>query len=456
MDKSLDRKIEEYLLNNKEQFIDDIRAVLKYESVKLPPVQDKPFGQPIADALDTMLSLCEREGLKTTNIDYYCGEAVYGDGDEIVALLTHLDIVPLGEGWTHDPLAGEVVGNLMYGRGTSDDKGPGIAALYAVAALKHLGLTTKRKIKLIFGCDEETGMGDIPYYLSKMPAPDYAFSPDASFPSIHAEKTILGATITTQITGSMIQSIVGGTRRNVVMPSCIAKIKGLTEESIEVADDIVTSYAGDILTISVKGISAHASTPETGKSAFYRMLCVLKDALPKTDAAYDKISKMATAMNMNHTGAGLNIDCEDDVTGPLTFNLGVVSVEDECIITAMDIRHPVTLNEKETIAVLIDGLSIIGWNIENIEVSKGLYLPLDHPLIKVLQDVYKDVTGLNTKPLTMGGGTYARTLPCAVAYGPGFPDDAHTAHMADEHVNIDNLLVAARIYAHAILRLGNM
>ena len=191
MNKELDKKIIEYLDDNRDNFIGDLRKLLSFNSVKGEASQGKPFGQEPAKALDFMMKMCQDAGLKTKNYEYYCMDASIGEGDEVIGALCHLDIVPAGEGWDYPPFEGKMEGSLMYGRGVCDDKGPAIAIFYAVKALMHAGVKFDKTVRLIFGSDEETGMSDMKYYLSKVKAPDYAFSPDAEFPVIFAEKNVI-------------------------------------------------------------------------------------------------------------------------------------------------------------------------------------------------------------------------------------------------------------------------
>jgi succinyl-diaminopimelate desuccinylase len=400
-----------------------------------------------------MMDLCQKYGLECRNIDYYCMDATYGTGDEVVASLSHLDIVPVGDGWIHEPFGGQVEGSLMYGRGTSDDKGPSIAALYSVRALMESDVEISRCIRLIFGCNEESGMDDVAYYLKKCKAPDYAFSPDAAFPVINAEKNIINGNYQKNITNqTIVKKIYGGTRNNVVPSTATALISRIG--SFHNDPDIVIEDKDDVYKITATGLPAHASTPEVGKNAFMTLFNYLYKILP-VDDSYKEISlKIYNAFNMTD-GQGLGIDCQDKATGALTLNLGIVNADENSIKLVFDIRHPVT----QDLDILHQKLQteLDGFVLSKYSCSKGVYLPFDHPLIKILQGVYSQITGDKSDPKSMGGGTYARTLPCAVAYGPGLPDGkGKGAHMAEECIDINELLLAARIYAHSLYELSNM
>ncbi len=454
MDKQLDKKITEFLEKNKENFIQDLRGLLKFNSVKLDAEAGKPFGSETAKAMDYMMQLCEDAGLSCENIDYYAMDATLGEGKECVASLSHLDIVPIGGDWEHDPFAGELEGDIIYGRGTTDDKGPSIAALYAVKALIDAKVPLKKhSIRLIFGCDEESGMSDMKHYLAKREAPKYAFSPDAYFPTIHAEKSVLAGQYSAEISGkTILKSIKGGTRSNVVPDSATAHISSLGPYHCD--PNIVIEDCNGLYAVKAKGISAHASTPEEGENAIINLVKFLSRILPEDDAYKSVLKKVYRSFEMND-GSGMGVNCSDKPTGPLTLNLGIIEGDSSELSVKFDIRHPVTYSSEITHKKLknaIDGFQLVDY-----ACSEGLYLEKDHPLIKTLQHIYKDITGDKAETFSIGGGTYARTLPCAVAFGPAFKGGkSKGVHMHDECASITELLNSSRIYAHALYELANL
>lgn len=453
MDKQLAQIITQYLNDHRDQFIDDLRGLLAFNSVKGEASEGKPFGNEVANALDYMQNLCQNAGLKTRNFDYYCMDADYGEGDEVVASLSHLDIVPAGEGWKHPPFAGEMEGSIMYGRGVGDDKGPAMAGLYALKALMHADAKTNRKLRLIFGCDEETGMTDMAYYLSKVDAPDYAFSPDAQFPAIHAEKHGVGGTYTTMVQGTTaLLKLSGGTVANAVPGVATATIRH--NQCPESTDQLSYVLDGDQLTITAQGIAAHASCPEEGDNAVIRVIDAVLALIEQTDPVYPILQSTVDHMRA-YDGSGLGVACQDEVSGPLTMNLGIISYTDQVISIVFDIRHPVTVEVQPTMDALVNALPL--FDLARIDMHYGLHRPKDGPLVKTLMEVYNEITGSNAEPMSMGGGTYARTLPNAVAFGPKLPDGKFGgAHTVDEYGDVDELLYAARIYAHCFYRLGNL
>ncbi len=453
MNEELDKKITEYLERNRQQFVSDLQGLLKYNSVLSDDDPSKPYGSENAKALDYMMALCQDAGLSCKNIDYYAMDATYGDSDDTVASLSHLDIVPVGSDWEHDPLAGEVEGDIIYGRGALDDKGPSIASLYALKALIDSGVDLNRKIRLIFGCDEESGMSDMTYYLTKRAAPEYAFSPDAYFPSIFAEKSVLAGKYVSDIEGeTIVKKIEGGTRSNVVPDLAKAYVTSIGAHSND--PNIIIEGQDEMYVIMAKGISAHASTPEEGDNAIVILLKYLSKILPEQDS-YKNVCRTVYHSFKQSDGSGLGLKCSDHPTGPLTLNLGIIKGDDKGIQINFDIRNPVTLSASLTHKKLETALS--GFELKSYHCSEGLYVEKEHPLIKTLQKIYKEITGDKSESFAIGGGTYARTLPCAVAFGPAFKDGkSKGAHMHDECASITELINAARIYAHSFYELANL
>ncbi len=453
MDKQLDKKITEFLEKNRENFIKDLRGLLKYNSVREDASEGMPYGKKNAEALDYMIELCSSSGLECDNLDYYAMDATYGEGDEVVASLTHLDIVPIGDDWEHDPLAGEIEDGLIYGRGTLDDKGPSIAALYAVKALIDADATLKRKIRLIFGCDEESGMSDMTYYLEKKKAPEYGFSPDAYFPCIHAEKSVLMGEYTKDVKGeSRVKKIEGGTRTNVVPDSASAYLTSIGCYHND--PNIIIEEADGLYKVMAKGVSAHASTPNEGSNAIIILAKYLARILPDSDP-YKSVLRTVYQSFEATDGCGLGVKCTDKPTGPLTLNLGVIEGTQNKLIVKFDIRNPVTFSAEVTHHRLQSAIQ--GFKLTDYHCSEGLYVEKDHELVKTLQGIYHEITGDKSDAIAIGGGTYARTLPCAVAFGPAFKNSkSKGAHMHDECASLDELISGARIYAHAFYELANL
>ncbi len=450
MNQELDKKIVGYLESRRDDLIREIRNLVGINSAKGEPAPHAPYGPGPRGALDYFLELGDLEGFQWEDVGGYCGVLTFpGTGQGDVAALCHLDIVPAGEGWTRDPFGSSPMeGSRLYGRGTGDNKGPAAATLFALKALMESGFQPGRNLKLIAGCDEESGMSDIPHYLAKHPAPEYAFSPDAGFPLVYGEKGHVNATETYRYAGpSAVKKLYAGEQVNVVPREAVAEttLTGLPE-----SDNIRLEKAGGLTRIVATGRASHAAFPQGGVNAIGILTEYLTRILPENDPAYPAVSAISEKIGRDYDGKALGIACADDISGEMTLNMGILRGDEKGMELRIDIRYPVTLDPEEGKAALIDAFTGLGFS-SSVRTTPPLHVPKDSPLVRILSKVYADCTGDDRPPVTMGGGTYARTLPRAVAFGP---DAGGGAHEADEWVDIDRLLAAARIYAHAFAQLS--
>lgn len=168
--------------------VESICKLVQIDSVETEAEADMPFGKGVQAALLKALAISEELGFSTTNLDNYIGYAQYGSGEDYVCAIGHVDVVPVGEGWKQPPFSAYMEDGTIYGRGVLDNKGPILACLYGLAALKRSDIPLKRPIRIIFGCDEESGFEDLAYYLKKEKAPVYGFTPDCKYPVVYSER----------------------------------------------------------------------------------------------------------------------------------------------------------------------------------------------------------------------------------------------------------------------------
>lgn len=451
----------------KEEIIKSTQEIIRIPSVKGEAMEGMPFGKPISDCLKYALDLSEKLGFKTKNFDNYAGHADLGDGNEVVGILVHLDVVPEGDNWTYPPYGGEIHDSKIYGRGSIDDKGPAIACLYAMKAIKNSGVKLKRKIRIIFGTDEESGWKGIDYYLRREKAPDMAFTPDADFPAIYGEKGIQIFDLKKSFQGNLqdngihIIKIKGGNRPNMVPDYCEAHI--LSKASIK---DRVTTYAKEnnirleIIEeegksiIKSYGVSAHGSLPESGQNAISQLMVFLNTLdLAKGDIT-DFIRFYNDKIGMEYYGESIGCGFEDEESGKLIFNVGVIDLDQDDVKLSVNIRYPITATSDEVLTGIERELKGTGLILDLHEHMAPIHLPKDHELIQKLMKVYREITGDNRAPITIGGGTYARAMENAVAFGPLFPGQPELAHQKDEYIAIEDLMKITKIYAKALYELA--
>ncbi|MEA5026251.1 MAG: Sapep family Mn(2+)-dependent dipeptidase [Erysipelotrichaceae bacterium] len=434
----------------------DIPSLLDEKSKK----PQAPFGLKLREVLDTALAIGQRDGFKIKDIDGYAGVIELGDAAEAVGMLGHLDVVPVSDGWTKEPFKSVVENGIIFGRGSADDKGPTMAAYYAMRILKDQGIKLNKRIQLIMGCDEETGMRCMDYFRQQEDIPQCGFVPDAVFPVVYAEKGILDLRLSSKVQ-TVIKQFAAGQRPNIVIAQATALVAGDVQEilfdfylrSNELTGEIKTDAQG--VHYSISGIGAHGARPYLGVNAAWHLLNFIGSAYQDEFAqktAYFLKDWMASRLNNRIDGVYL---------GFLTMNLGVVAINNGQADLTLDIRYP---NEL-TSAVIIDRITKVfaaydyPCTISVLSDLAPLFVNPQSALIKTLEQSYRLLTGDQFTPLRiMSGGTYARKLKNFVAYGAGMPNNAlpagvGIAHENDEGVMVKSLVQACAIYAEALFQL---
>ena len=463
--KDLNNRIEEM----RDNIIATTQELIRIKSVQDTPKDGKPFGEGVNKALEATLEIAKNMGFETGNIDGYAGYAEMGQGDEMLGILCHLDVVPEGSNWTYPPYAAEIHDDKIYGRGSIDDKGPAVAALYAMKAVKDSDITLNKRVRIIFGTNEESGWGGMDYYLENAEVPDLGFSPDAEFPVIHAEKGILIFKLKEEFenvdnNGNVsVKSIKGGNAPNMVPDHCEAELEGDYQEIKEKLSEFLNKYDYDmslekndnLLLLKSEGVSAHGSMPADGQNAISQLMTFLGTLDLGEDDIANFISFYNDKIGMEYYGESIGCGFEDEVSGKLIFNVGVIDLSSEKGEITINIRYPVT-NNAETVYNGIKEKLDDSIELEETQAKDPLYVEKDDPLVKNLMEVYRDVVGdEDSEPIAIGGGTYARAIEKAVAFGPLFPGQVELAHQKDEYIGIPELIQNAKIYAGAVAALAS-
>ena len=465
---ALDRRIE----HMQDEMVEDIRRWISINSVQGEACgENAPFGREVRRALDMALADGKKYGFRVRDLDGYCGELAMGQGDEVMGMLCHLDVVPAGDGWTKDPFGGEIENGRLYGRGTMDDKGPAVAAMYAMRAVLEENIPLKHEVRLILGCDEETGMSDMKHYRAvRGKLPDYGFSPDAEFPVINIEKGGLNILLSKTTGGEEgaelpVYALRAGVRPNVV-PGLATAVVGTAAVSLEAQRKMLAAIGekhgfdlridpeGDgRAVITATGVSAHASTPHLGKNAAGMLLIALAE-MGAGGGSKGAIAALAEKVGMEYDGNRLGVRQQDEQSGPLTCNLGILRYDGVEITAQLDIRYPLCADETEMCGKIAMAVSDDRLAVTRLGGHTPHHVPKDHRLVKGLLKVYGEVTGLPAYAFAIGGGTYSRCMPNTVAFGINFPGDVDTCHMPDEYMELDKLTMAVKVFAHAIVELA--
>ncbi len=466
-------KFDKIVDSMKNDIIKATQELVQIRSLEAKPEPDAPFGREVRECLDRTLEICDKLGMKTENFDGFAGHAEFGEGEEIIGILVHVDVVPEGSGWSHDPYGGEVFDDKIFGRGTIDDKGPAVAAIYGLKAVMESGEKFNRKVRIIVGCDEESGRwACMKHYFKHAEMPMCGFSPDADFPIINSEKGILIFNLQKEFErneescccGIRIKRIQGGNKVNMVPDYCECELelkKDFTEriqKTVEYMKNKLDAKLelvidGSKCTIKSYGISAHGSTPGKGINAITQLIsCICKLPLCVSEqTAY--INFLDEHIGMEVDGTSFGVAMSDEVSGKLVFNLGTIDMTEEKGSIGINIRYPVTKTRNDVYDIIKEKIAVSGIRLVEGDEKAPLYVPADNFMIKILQKVYEDVTGQNPELMSIGGGTYARAIKNAVAFGPLFPGKEETAHQKNEFIEVEDLIMSTKIYAEAIYEL---
>ncbi len=455
--------LQEWLRAHEAELLSDYRTLLRFPSIEADPLPNAPFGQANRDALDFVLQLGQGWGMATKDLEGYAGYAEFGSGTPLVMTLGHLDVVPVGPGWSHEPFGAELVDGYVYARGAVDDKGPTIASFYACRALQAVVGDPGVRVRAVFGCNEESGFRCVERYNQTEEAPTFGVAPDSGWPLYHGEKGIANLFVESPLPAGEVEllSVEGGQRGNIVIDSCraLARVTPAARPHVEAKvaghwdRNVRARWDADTLHIEATGKAAHGSMPHLGDNAAARVFRFLREVAPANDqAAFERL------LSFTHIGGeGLGIAGSDPESGPLTNNVGVVATTEGRVRMQCNVRYPVTWAGEGLRARCEAHLDDLGEGdrLARFDDSPPLYFPIDHPLVATVCDVYEEETGERGKPRTMGGGTYARAVANTVSIGTGWAGDGD-AHETDERCAVESLFKMSRIYAHILYRLAQL
>lgn len=441
---------------HREELIEKLSRLIRINSAEGEPMPDAPFGKGPREALDCALGMMAEDGFRTVDLDHYAGYAEMGEGDQLIGIIGHLDVVPadMSDGWDSDPFEPVIKDGVMYGRGVSDDKGAVIASLIAMKVIREMGVPLNKRIRLIMGTNEERGSKCLAYYVQKEGHVDWGFTPDGEFPGVFGEKGMIGAVY--RCPSSSILAISGGSARNVVCPKVTVRVekcsysrKKLTDwfHNSSVGFDIAETDAYDEITVT--GKAAHASTPELGVNALSSLMTALNEA-----GFQDPFVRFyCSHFGMHTDGVGMDCSCHDEY-GALTLNNGVIGMKDGVIEGTIDIRFPVSMTARSVVKLMENRLKDADGEVEILNTVEPLFFQPDSTLVQSLLKAYRDVTGdTESEPMTIGGGTYAKGIHNTIAFGCAFPGRDYHIHNTNEFAAVDELLLQAEIYVQAILNL---
>lgn len=469
----LNRDIDQWIQENKSDMIQELKDWVAHPSVSRADLAQEgaPYGKDCREMLDFALKRGNDYGFRTANHQGYCGDIFYGDEPEELGLVCHLDVVPEGEGWIYEPYHAVEKDGFLIGRGVSDNKGAAIQALWALRFFRENALPLKKTLRLMLGCAEETGMADYKHYIGeqKGKVPSVSIVADVAFPVCYAQKGGYDASLLVPAGKDIVEFRAGKVRnsvpstaelvlRNVSVEQAKEALGG--QEGIEIAAK--KSDEGTYVKITGHGKGGHAAFPEGTINAIRKVAAAVADSGLTEAADLGGLSVIAESFSSPY-GSGLGIDFEDEESGKLTVNAGIIAKEGEHLKVDIDIRYPIHYTAEQIGAAITEKLKSKGVKITDIRTADPYYIDPNDEKVKTLTEIYHEVTGRKEQPYSMGGGTYSRVIPNAISYGPGIPGgrkpdflpEGHgNAHGLDEALDIEEWLTGLKIYILTIQRLA--
>ncbi len=467
IDQELAARIQQYVSEHEEAIKEDLKTLVRIPSVSKRGEDGLPFGAGCAKVLDKAVAMAAEKGFDAVNHDYWYGTACLGSGDKTIGIFSHLDVVPEGNNWKYSPYNPVEKDGYIIGRGVADNKNAAVANMYVMKCLKDLNIPLQSKISLYLGVSEETGMEDIERYVAEQPMPDFSIVPDTHFPVCHGEKGILNAHAVAPVPFVKIRSVRGGVVGNMVADEAEALLEkdaSLMEELVKLSEKyerIQVSTDEEGIRVAACGVAAHASRPQGSVNAILELARFLRGSLrlPREDKAV--MSFVADTLSDDY-GQKIGIACSDAPSGKLTCISGVTRTEEGRMTFLLDIRYPVTVKGEDVSAGLKSYFEEAGWQLVVDRDSAPSYMPKDDPKVQELCRIYEEVTGKDSTPYVMGGGTYARHLRNAVGFGmedvgpSPFPAGHGDVHQPDEAMSIQGILDAIKIYTLSIIEIDKL
>lgn len=460
-------QIDAWFSDKESLLVESVSRLVRIDSTLGEAQPGKPFGPGPAAALEEALALAAEWGLPGENLEGYVGVVDLNEQDTALHILGHLDVVDPGDGWTvTEPFQPKLTGSILYGRGTDDDKGPMVASLMAMRAVKEMGIPLKHNARILFGTDEETGFRDVDWYYENHPYAPYTISPDADFPIINIEKGHYQPTFrgSWEATNALprVTAIQSGVRLNMVPPKARATVAGLSANAVQAVIDrlniepeihFTLSEEGDALSILCTGVNAHGSTPEEGHNAQTALITLLA-ALPLADCpSTSAIRSLARFFpHGDHIGKGLGIDQSDERSGALSLAFTMLTLSETGCEGRFDTRTPLCGTDKSIRLKAEQQLATADFTVEG-TIDPPHHVEEDSPFIQTLARCYETFSGRKSACIAIGGGTYVHHIPGGVAFGASMPGFVSNLHGPDERVNVADLLTAAKIYTQVILEL---
>ena len=399
----------------KTEFLADLESLIAIPTIRGEQAPHAPFGPGVRKGMDQLIDIAEREGLAWKDLDGYALHIEYGEGP-LFGILCHIDTVGIEkpDQWKTDPFQLTVEGDMLYGRGVNDNKGPLLACLYLLIDMKRRDKQTNRKLRLIIGGAEETTWEGIRRYFDQEEMPEWAISPDGNFPIVNCEKGVRYYRICGMEKSQSIESIESADNRKLVCNQTLVKDR-----------QGIRTY---------KGIEAPSRHPDRGVNSIL-LMCQSYEAPLEVFQAIQDFDGLVSKME----GYSTNFSTFSYHNGEWILELNLMWESD---------ADPGELDQMVA--------QVFHAELEVLQESKArLYVSPEDPFLDLCRQAYREVTGREAKLLTKGGASYARVLKKGIAFGPCWPGEVSNQHSPNEQQSLSGLFRAMEVYHRLIEKIDN-
>ncbi|MBQ2865068.1 MAG: Sapep family Mn(2+)-dependent dipeptidase [Clostridia bacterium] len=467
MDKLLEQKVDQFLKENRDNIVNDLIKMSSVPAVRGEAGPGAPFGKDVARALQVCADVARDMGLETTLYsDSGYAVSTMGEGEKCIGFFGHADVVPAGDGWTMcQPFEPTVIDGVLYGRGVVDNKAGLTAGFYTMKAIRDLGIPFSSKLVTFIGGNEESGMKCLRAFVEQQRSPDVCITADSSFPVCCGEKTSMSVRAIADKPFDTVIDIKAGTVSNAVaayaeavLPAG-AELRAQLEQVCASGEGLALREEDGRYILSATGLTAHASRPHLGKSGLKMLLLALAKC-PAVGESDLSVIESACALTADDYGEAMGLAYEDEQMGKTTMVCTVAATENGRLKLSYDNRVCARQDAEELARGYGRVFRSRGFDFaaagedKGYSISPGFYIPPTDPVISAAVELYRSITGdKEAEAYTMGGGTYARLLKNAFAFGPTFPGrnpvkiPGHGGiHQPDEALVIDDYMQAMKIY----------
>jgi len=429
-------------------FIRTLKDLLSINSVydATTVTSQRPYGLGVSQALEYMKALALKDGFDVEEYEGHAISITLNPGYPRIDVVSHLDVVEPGEGWTSDPFTPRLQDNKLIARGTEDMKTTALLSYVILKEIRDSKRPLTHTLRVVFGTDEERTMKDMEHYITQAGQPKFAFTPDGYFPLSIGEKGALMWELEGNLDHEGLE-LNGGVQCNVIAPSCVFSLKDLDETlAAQLIHDLKLNASIQNHQIQITGKAGHASRPDSGHNAIVDALELL------SHLTQNQSLQVMYQCFKDPYGRSAGISITHPSMKELTLNLGVLKIHQGKVFAQVDCRYPINTSSEKLSRKLKDQLPFLEISLPYD--AKPTLADINNPYVQTLLESYKRHYLDDLEPVISGGVSYCKVFENSVAFGPHWQATGSTAHQKNEGIDIDFINDLYHVYQAAMIALA--